>query len=301
MLEIESVRTFEDVRKAIDDKLGTGEGWSRAQVDAALEPVARVGWHLCEFFGFMRDFRHHIWIQGFAQGDFDGPATLARIAAAGHAVDPEVAELVAWTADRGRLVREDIYGEPLFSVVPHVWDPILARGIAWMESVLERWPDDLKPEALSPLQPSASKSAAGPIASDSEIALGAFERWRAGASNEELDQYFIDANDSAAALAGANDPLPGLLGVDAIPTNGVLTVPHAALEGLKESLSGDYSTLFVPDRDNVSVCDALRVVARMAPDIVLVDGAKIEGEDDETMIQTMGAVGIIVVVGRETA
>jgi hypothetical protein len=142
-LESNPVRSRADVRAAVDEKLGHGVGMSPFEAWKKLSNVERVEWVLGELWFGVDGARFHLWIQGQAERDFDGPRYVAAIGRLIEAEGGEVGALMRWTAERGRAVRAGERGEALFSIVPLVWEPALERAGAAFKDAVERWPEGL--------------------------------------------------------------------------------------------------------------------------------------------------------------
>ncbi len=222
------LRNRQDLREAVDENLGRGEGLSPGQAWDKLGNLERVEWILGEFWFGVSGHNFHLWIQSQAQRDLDGPRWVAAIGRAMEEIDPEVGRLVRWTAERGRAVRAEERGEPMFSVVTPIWEALGERARVVLEATIERWPDSLELASLEApamvereLQEPAADGcrypgcAVGFTESANErcetIASGPFEArsaallalWRHGASDEELDRFDEEVPTSAEGLPAA--------------------------------------------------------------------------------------------------
>lgn len=215
------LRTYESVRERIDAKLGDGIGLGAGEAASRLAPDEHAVWVLDNLLGCLWDHRFHIWDQGFAGRDYDGPAALAALAEAARDLDPVVADLLRWTARWNRT-----RGIPLVSVVPYVWEPAFPRAKRFLFALAERWPAEgpsprelpaPAPWARPELAPAATgvrfptvrigftaKGAACPVrlADDErgpEAALRRvlFELWTAGAPDASLDDLFHESGELA--------------------------------------------------------------------------------------------------------
>ncbi|QDV05713.1 hypothetical protein Poly30_12140 [Planctomycetes bacterium Poly30] len=142
-LAAKGLRDRSDLREAVDAKLGSGAGISVGEAWAMLSNLERVEWIVGEFWFGIRGHNFHLWIQGHAQGDLDGPRWVAAIGRVVETVDPEIGLLMRWTAERGRAVRAEERGEPMFSIVTPVWEPVLDRAVDILFDLIERWPEEL--------------------------------------------------------------------------------------------------------------------------------------------------------------
>ncbi len=229
-LEANPVRSRSDVRAIVDEKLGHGEGMSPGEAWKLLAGAERVEWLLGEFWYGLSD-RYHIWIQSHAERDLDAPKYIACLAHVAQELDPEVAGLMSWTAERARGVRAGERGEALMSIVPLVWDQAMDRAGPVFEALVERWPDSAELEdfeVAGPLPrptaapaeegcrfpdvaigftddalPSCDVIASSPALAHEAALLGL---WRHGASDAELETF-------SAAAGDAGDFLPELLSV----------------------------------------------------------------------------------------
>ena len=229
-LEAKSVRSRSDVRASVDEKLGHGEGMSPGEAWKLLSGAERVEWILGELWYGLSD-RYHIWIQSYAERDLDAPKYVACLAHAAQELDPEIAGLMSWTAERARGVRAGERGEALMSLVPLVWDQAMDRAGPVFEALVERWPESVE---LADLEPAAPIARAGATAAEvgcrfpgvaigfTEDALPSCELvapspglaletallglWRHGVSDDELETFYASAGD-------AGDRLPELLSV----------------------------------------------------------------------------------------
>ncbi|HEY0880933.1 MAG TPA: hypothetical protein VGD87_05355, partial [Archangium sp.] len=143
MLEPKPVRTYEEVREAIDSKLGSGVGLSAEAAARQLAPEEHVVWALDNLLACLFDFRLHLWDQGFAQRGYDGPRQIAALAQAGREVDPVVADLLLWTVEWVRT-----RGVPLSSLVPELWIEQASPARHFLLQVAARWPASLALEAV---------------------------------------------------------------------------------------------------------------------------------------------------------
>lgn len=227
-LEATSVREQSDVRAAVDEKLGRGEGTTPGEAWKRLSGVERVEWILGEFW-YGLSGPYHLWIQGQVMGDLDAPRYVAILAELAQALDPETAALMSWTAEQARGVRAEERGEALMSIVPLVWDQALEEAAPVFKALVERWPSGAElddQQAATPL----ARALAVPAASGCrfpEVSVGFTEGaaascdlvapapglaketallalWRHGAADKELEAFH-------SALGEARDRVPEVL------------------------------------------------------------------------------------------
>jgi hypothetical protein len=219
------LRDQADVRRSVDEKLGAGVGLSTDEACAKLTAVERVEWIVGELLVSMLDKKLHIWVQGWCSGGaLDGPAAVARIAEAGRALDPVVADMARWTA-----FRAESRPGGLFTVVPEVWNGHWTGVVPpFMKALVARWPEGLDPLTL-PEPPPWSRPVVAPAAAeprypgvrvgltdaakdcaltapaepDLAVEVVAFALWRGGAPDEELDAFYEE-------LGRSGDRLPEL-------------------------------------------------------------------------------------------
>ncbi len=332
-----AVRTFDGVRAEKDRKLGRGEGMSLEDAWALLHGAERVVWILGELSYLMTERRFHIWIQGYAEREFDGPRHIAALAEAGEGLDPEAAAIFRWVAERGQLVRDGKRGEALFSVVPYVWGAMHDRCIQWMKDVVERWPaeadlGDLAPASAHarPIQAPApdvscrfpgalfSLDGATDFGLDALLERATYVLWQHGVSDDDLDGVFAWApnepdelvrglaewmtvtatEQEIEALQVSVPSLTEILGVDGIPSSGVVRVPLASLDSMLQG-AGEFMPCTVVGRSSDTPLSAeLRSAARMDFDLVFVDTKNGVPEDAAQMITNLGLTGTIVVLGE---
>ncbi len=236
------------------------DAWQR------LSNVECVEWVLGEVWYGVSGARFHLWIQGQAERDFDGPRYVGALGRVVETVDPEIGALVRWTAERGRRVRAGEGGEALFSIVPLVWEPVLERASRVLVEVVERWPDSLELAELKAGEPPIRKA---PEPSDSgcrypgcavgfteaatdrcavraegpEMAVQAalFALWRHGVSDDELETLNDEAGRSDIPLAQTLSAWVDFDGTGAPPTEDTLAAfaqsldPIAAVLGIESS------------------------------------------------------------------
>lgn len=210
----ERLRDRQALRDAVDAKLGRGSHLTPGQAWDALSNLERVEWILGEFWFGIQGHNFHLWIQGQAQRDLDGPRWVAAIGRAAESIDPEIGQLVRWTAERGRAVRAEERGEALISIATSVWEPVLDRAAEVLKNVVERWPEDLELADLEagdpPVRPIVAPAQDGcrypgcavgftAHATDACSVVAAhpqdarstvmFALWRHGASEEEIERF----------------------------------------------------------------------------------------------------------------
>lgn len=267
-LEPKPVRSQADVRTSVDDKLGSGVGMSPLDAWSQLSNVERVEWVLGEFWYGVNGAHFHLWIQGQAERDFDGPRYVAAIGRVIEEEDAEVGALMRWTAERGRAVRVGERGEALFSIVPLVWEPALERAGDVLKGTIERWPEALElaeMDAGGPYSRDVTAPASSPAgsrypgcavgftegASDrcdlraerSDVALetALFALWRHGASDEELEELADQASQPGRSLGETLAAWVDFDGTGAPPTEDALAAfarscdPVAGILGLESS------------------------------------------------------------------
>ena len=195
------VRDPRSLRERVDAKLGQGTGMSFAEARDLLSPAERVEWALGECLMAMRDRRFHIWVQGWClEGPVDGPAVIATVAEHAREVDGVVADLLRWTALRGVWARTGERKEALFSVVPEVWLGAWDRVVPFLHEVTSRWPEDVDPFTLpAPAPWKRPTSKARPrvefpsLTAEGILETTAHALWAAGASEDDLDDFFREA------------------------------------------------------------------------------------------------------------
>jgi hypothetical protein len=299
MLEPQPVRTYEEVREAIDSRLGSGVGMSAEDAVRGLEPSEHVVWALDNLLACLFESRLHIWDQGFVQRGYDGPRVIAAIAHHAREVDPVVADLLLWTVEWVRT-----RGVALTSLVPELWLLRAKEARHFLLQVAERWPEGLEPVApptayqRPPKQDAAvgftARGATCPFQCppDQQHRDGVFRNvawalWRSGAEDETLERFFLEyfsGNDEVETLCrfvsfdgdGGDDarkaelrstirpvhPLTTYLGEEP-PAYGVVLVD--SLNDVRERMGG-WRALDVND------VAGLKRALRSDPDVLLVDG-----------------------------
>lgn len=332
MLEAAAVRTYEEVRLAIDSKLGGGVGLTSGEASRHLEPVEHVVWALDNLLACLFDFRLHIWDQSFTGPGYDGPRIVSAIAHEARELDPLVADLLLWTAGwvKSRRIA-------MVCVVPELWALHVAAARRFLFQVAERWPAQLDPGALPEPPPFArpelrvprvgftARGAACPAqcAPLEQTREGVFRAvawalWQTGATDQRLDdffgQYFSseadevdvvcrfvsfdgDGGDEARRVALRRalrpvHPLAEWLGLEQVPSPTILLVD--ALGEVTSRLAGWSShTLEGPD-----LVLSGREALRTDPDVLLVDGAVLDPESLRLLVQAAETGHLVVVAGR---
>ncbi|MBV8880745.1 MAG: hypothetical protein JO332_12310 [Planctomycetaceae bacterium] len=279
------LRDPRSLRERVDAKLGHGVGMSFAEARERLAPAERMEWALGECLFAMLDRRFHLWVQGWClDGPVDGPAAVAAIAEAARPLDGVVADLLRWTALRGVWARSGERKEALFSVVPEVWLGAWDRVVPFLRLLGARWPEDADPFALPApppwtrsttfVKPRLAFSDAGTVLESTAHAL-----WAAGASEDDLDEFYREAGNDLAdavgrrvdcdpaaltALLNPPDPLARALGIEKIGFPSLHVVPlEREAEILKAAESWNHVVLRPPFRQ------AARSALRRDPDLLL--------------------------------
>jgi hypothetical protein len=300
------LRDPKTLRERVDAKLGHGSGLSYAQARDMLSPAERVEWALGECLFAMLDRRFHIWVQGWCLGkEVDGPAVVAAVAEAARPLDGVIADLFRWTALRGVWARTGERPEALFSVVPEVWHGAWDRVVPYMKALAARWPEDLDPFAL-PAPPAWSRPAVFTkpklvfLDAGSVLEASAHALWAAGASEDDLDEFYVDAGkdltaavakrvecDAAAlhVLLHPVDPLATALGVEKIDFPSLHVVaPSREGEILRAAESWNHAVLRPPFRDSA------RAALRRDPDL-LIGWTRDLGPEDLELVKSILETG----------
>lgn len=331
MLEEVPVRSYEAVREAIDSKLGSGVGLLARDAAVKLEPVEHVVWALDNLLACLFEFRLHIWDQGFAGPDYDGPRVIAGIARAARASDPVIAELLLWTC---RWVRTR--GVPMVSVVPEVWARHAEAARRFLLDVAARWPETLDPVSLAPGTferalstesigigfTSRGASCAVQCAAADQHREGVFRAvvtalWQGGASDQTLDDFFSayfdtgteevevvcrfvsfdgDGGDAErkAALQAAIRPVSRLakrLGVAEVP------MPSVIRFSARSELDGLLDDWRVVHCEGPSLSDSVRSALRMDPDALTLDATLLLPGDDALLQSAVYTGHLLIAVG----
>lgn len=337
MLEPAPVRTYEEIRRAIDARLGSGVGVTAGEAAKQLSPSEHAVWALDNLLACLFDFRLHIWDQGFGRysTDYDGARTVAAIAQVSRGVDPLIADLLAWTAHwvRTRPV-------PLISVVPELWDFQAPRARAFLLQVAARWPEHLDPGSIQdpppyqrPLrtEPKVGFTPRGagcpvqclPVDQTREGLFRAclWAMWLCGESDERLDaffrDYFAQGADEVEVLCryvsfdgdGGDDDRKRALRLLVRPT-------HPLTAWLGEEPPAGGAVLLVDSLDEVQSrlggwtfrriegqdgAQGIRVALRMDPDVLLIDGALINHESMKFVVAASETGHLVFVSGRSAA
>lgn len=260
------LRDRQDVRDAVDAKLGHGEGMSPAEAWEHLDNVERVEWILGELWFGLSGARFHLWIQGQAERDLDAPRYVAAIGQVAAELDPEVSALLRWTGERARAVRAKERGEALFSIVPLVWDPMLAQAGTVFQAIVERWPEGLDLAALEAgtppqrgvVQPTSglcrypgcavgfTDHGAETCIARAESAGAAMEAallglWKHGVSDDELEAFAAEASEAGDELGGVLARWVDFDGRGTPPGAGTLSAFRRALDPIAAILGIDSS------------------------------------------------------------
>lgn len=284
-LETPEIRDPKSLRERVDAKLGHGTGMNFAEARDLLSPAERVEWALGECLFAMMDRRFHIWVQGWClEGPVDGPAVVAAIAEAARPLDGVIADLLRWTALRGVWARTGERREALFNVVPEVWAGAWDRVVPFMRALTARWPEDVDPFALpapAPWSRQTTFSKPRLVFLDRATVLesAAHALWTAGASEDDLDEFYREAGedltaavakrvdcDGAAlhALLHPVDPLATALGVEKISFPSLHVVPlEREGEILRAAEAWNCAVLRPPFKD------AARSALRRDPDLLI--------------------------------
>lgn len=332
MLEPSPVRTYEEVRLAIDSKLGSGVGLSSGEASRRLEPVEHVVWALDNLLACLFDFRLHVWNQSFTGPGYDGPRIVSAIAREARELDPLIADLLLWTA-------EWVKSRPVAMVcmVPELWALQALAARRFLFRVAERWPALTDPAALGEPPPfsrpelrvprlgftprGASCPAQCPPAEQTREGVFravAWVLWQTGAADQHLEdffgQYFSSDADEVDVVCrfvsfdgdGGDEerkaslrrvlhpmhPLAEWLGLEQVPALALLLVD--SLEEVSSRLAGWSSrTLEGPD-----VAQSARVALRNDPDVLLVEAAALEPKDVRLLVQAAETGHLVVVAGR---
>jgi hypothetical protein len=337
MLEPAPVRSYEEVRQSIDAKLGTGVGMTAAGAVRQLTPAEHVVWALDNLLACLFDFRFHIWDQAFGPSSkgYDGPRVIAAIASVARGIDPQVADLLAWTANWAHT--QPI---PVSSVVPELWDAHALAARRFLIHVAARWPEGLDPLGVQDLAPwkrpewqppkvGFTPRGAGcavkcaPVDQTREGVLRAAlnAMWQAGEPDERLTEFFTAYNEQGADEVdvvcryvsfdgdGGDEerkkalrhivrpihPLTAWLGEEPPASGAVLLVD--SLDEVQTRLGG-WTFRRIEGQDGAQ---GIRVALRMDPDVLLVDGALIDPEVVQFIVSASEAGHLVFVSGHEAA
>lgn len=299
------LRDPRSLRERVDARLGHGTGLSLAEARDLLSPAERMEWALGECLFSMMDRRFHLWVQGWClHGPVDGPAAVAAIAEAARPLDGVVADLLRWTSQRGVWARTGERPDALFTVVPEVWHGAWDRVVPFTKALSSRWPEDADPFALPAPTPWKRPAAAGRprlvfLDGGTVLESAAHALWAAGASEDDLDEFYREAgNDLAAAVtkrvdcdaAALNallhpaDPLATALGVGKIEFPSVHVVaPEREGEILRAAESWNHVVLRPPLKTSA------RSALRRDPDLLIAWTRDVTPDDLEmitTILQT---------------
>lgn len=333
MLEPAPVRTYEEVRLAIDSKLGSATGVEAIDAAKQLTSVEHVVWVLDNLLASLFDFRLHIWDQSFAQGAYDGPRTVAAIAHMSRSVDPVIADLLLWTVEWVRT-----RGVPMTVVVPELWALRANEARRFLIEVAERWPENLDPASVidppAYRRPERREVAMGFTAQGAHCAeqcalegqprddlfrTVALALWKAGATDEELETFFVtwcsgsvdevevlcryvsfdgDGGDPARKTAvqkliKPEHPLTTWLGEEP-PSYGVLLVD--TLEEVETRL-GDWFGVRI---EGLSLTEGLKRALRSDPDVMLIDGSRVDAQSIESIAMASLTGHLVFISGRAT-
>jgi hypothetical protein len=300
------IRDPKSLRERVDLKLGQGSGMSFAEARDLLSPAERMEWAFGECLFAMLDRRFHIWVQGWClEGPVDGPAVVAAIAEAARPLDGVVADLLRWTSLRGVWARTGERPEALFTVVPEVWHGAWDRVVPFTRAISARWPEEADPFEL-PAPPPWKRSTAntrprlvfldrGTVLESSAHAL-----WAAGASEDDLDEFYREAGDDLTAavtkridcddvalhaLLHPVDPLAKALRVEKIAFPSLHIVPpEREGEILRAAESWNHVVLRAP------FGNAARSALRQDPDL-LIGWTRDLGPDDVALVTSILETG----------
>lgn len=330
--DLPKLRSYADVRKAIDDTLGRGEGLSVRAAWDALSNVGRAVWLLDELRGLMTG-RIHIHSQQYMTGELDGPALYARLAEAIRPLDGEVADLCRWVAERGASDRKEDVNESFVSVVNSVAEILAPSFERVVPEAAERWPEDLALESLA--EPSAPwRTTVAPETSEPQfpqvkldladaitrgpsrltcVVLHAL--WRANANDEALEHASIDIGGAREQMpesiaewipfAGDFDairlalfpphPIDVLAGGKLDPFLGIVRLDADRFDEVAASLAATAFVICTPSAD-MAIGNLIRAALRTDPDGLLLRGEDLQAEEDVQMAMKASLVGVVLVI-----
>lgn len=201
---------------ALNERLYKIEPYCTETIWPQLNAQERAAFLLDSTLIWMANGKFHIWLQNYAEIDFEGPDLLARIAERGRSVDPELVDVLRWIAQWGQRVKDGATGVGLASVVPSVWEAVRERARPFLKAVIDDWPEDLDPSDApcpdwhrqeiaastdGPRYPQVSVAFTSKAKNCPYSAIGskshaidvvAYALWKAGVRDDELDACYWD-------------------------------------------------------------------------------------------------------------